>query len=79
VTRHRGRHAAGVVTITTAQAAVIAQALDDAESYRRKRAADWCSDCETAPEGACQDHLDDLDAADAYAELGRRMQQEAGQ
>jgi hypothetical protein len=64
---------AGAVTITSAQAAVIAQALDDAQAYRRRRAEAWCSDCETAPEGACQDHLADLDQADAYAELGRQL------
>jgi hypothetical protein len=63
---------AGVV-FTTGQEAVIAQALDDAEQYRRRRAADWCGDCETAPEGACEKHLEDLDQADAYRDLAARL------
>ena len=47
------------VTLTAAQAAVMADALADAEKYRRDRAAGWCADCESRPEGACPDHVDD--------------------
>jgi hypothetical protein len=67
------------VTVTTTQAALIAKALADAETYRRPHAEDWCADCETAPQGACEDHLNDLDQADAYrdlaAELARALQE----
>ena len=73
--RRPGRHARGTVRITTAQAAVIRQALADAEAYRRKRACDWCRDCATVPAGACDSHLDDLDQADAYATLGKQLQE----
>ena len=71
--RPRGGQARGTITITTAQAAVIAQALGDAEHYRRKRAADWCGDCAASPAVACDDHLDDLDQADAYRDLAAEL------
>lgn len=57
------------VTLTAAQAAAIRRALADAEVYRRQRAAAWCADCGSSPAGECADHLDDLDAADAYRDL----------
>jgi hypothetical protein len=66
-------------SISPADAAVLGQALADAEVYRRGRAGDWCADCAGSPAEACDDHLDDLDQADAYAELGRQLQQEGGQ
>jgi hypothetical protein len=57
------------VVFTAGQEAVIAQALADAETYRRKRAGTWCGDCAAGPAGGCDDHLDDLDQADAYRDL----------
>jgi hypothetical protein len=63
------------VRITAAQAAIIGQALADAEAWRRKRAGGWCRDCEQHPAGACEQHLNDLDTADAYAALGRQFQE----
>ena len=57
------------VTLTAEQVVVMADALADAEKYRRDRAAGWCADCESRPEGACPDHVDDLDQADAYRHL----------
>jgi len=54
---------------TAGQEAVVAQALADAETYRRKRAENWCGDCAAAPAGGCDNHLDDLDQADAYRDL----------
>jgi hypothetical protein len=57
------------VVLTAGHEAVVAQALADAEKYRRRRAGDWCGDCAATPAGACDDHLDDLDAADAYRDL----------
>ena len=57
------------VTLTAAQAAIVRRALADAEVHRRQRAAAWCADCESSPAGECTDHVDDLDAADAYRDL----------
>jgi hypothetical protein len=65
--------------ISPADAVTVARALADAERYRRRRVEDWCADCAGSPAEACDTHLDDLDQADAYAELGRQLQQEAGQ
>ena len=82
--RRRGRHEPFViairapgakVTLTKEDIITIAQALADAEQLRRLRASEWCQYCQIAAAGACHEHLDDLDAADAYrdlaAELGR--------
>jgi hypothetical protein len=63
-------------SISPADAATLGQALADAEAYRRERAAAYCYDCSAAPQEACETHLDDLDRADAYAELGRQLQRE---
>ncbi len=58
------------VSLTAAQAAAgVRRALADAEVYRRQRATAWCADCESSPAGECTDHVDDLDAADAYRDL----------
>jgi hypothetical protein len=54
------------VTLTAAQAVVIARALADAEQYRRDRGMAWCADCAASPAAACPGHLDELDRADAY-------------
>ena len=54
------------VTFTAAQAAVLAGALADAERYRRDLGAGLCADCAASSDGACQDHLEDLDRAEAY-------------
>jgi hypothetical protein len=69
----QGRPLDGPVTFTAAQAAVIRQALADAEVYRRKRASDWCDDCATSPAQACSDHLDDLDQADAFRAVAAEL------
>ncbi|MGH3222573.1 MAG: hypothetical protein ACRDPY_28405 [Streptosporangiaceae bacterium] len=68
----------GAVTLTAKQAAMAARALADAEGYRRLRADQWCSDCETAPEGACEDHVNDLDLADAYRDLAAELGEGSG-
>jgi hypothetical protein len=64
--------------ISPADAAVLGQALADAEAYRRGQAGDWCADCAGSPAEACTDHLDALDQADAYAALGCQLGQEEG-
>jgi hypothetical protein len=51
-------------SVSPADAVTLRQALADAEAYRRDRAA------------ACEDHVDDLDQAEAYAGLGRQLQQQ---
>ncbi len=63
---------AGVV-FTAGQETIVAQALADAEKYRRRRVEDWCGDCAATPAGACDDHLDDLDLADAYRDLAAEL------
>jgi hypothetical protein len=57
------------VTLTAAQADVIAKALADAEHYRRDSAAAWCADCAATQHGTCPDHVAFLAPADAYREL----------
>ncbi len=62
-----------VVTLTAAQATVIAKALADAEHYRRDSATAWCADCAAAQDGACPFHLDDLDRAEAYRDAAAEL------
>jgi hypothetical protein len=62
--------------LSPADAAIVGQALADAERGRRAQAAARCADCEAHPAAACESHVDDLDQADAYAELGRQLQEE---
>ena len=62
-----------VVTLTAAQAVVMAKALADAERYRRDFAAAWCADCATAKGGACPAHLAYLAPADAYRDLAAEL------
>jgi hypothetical protein len=52
----------------TGQREVLAAALADAVRYRTPEAL--CEDCETRPEGLCDDHAADLDLTDAYLALG---------
>jgi hypothetical protein len=61
-----------------ADTAVLGQALDDVQAYRRERAEAYCYECAQHPAGACETHVDDLDQADAYAGLGRQLRQEDG-
>jgi hypothetical protein len=49
------------------------QALEDAEGYRRLRADAWCAACQDAPQGACNDHVNDLTLADAYRDLAAEL------
>jgi hypothetical protein len=62
-----------VVTLTAKQAAVVANALADAEQYRRDSAATWCADCAATQDGACPDHLAHLAPASAYRELAAEL------
>jgi hypothetical protein len=61
------------VTLTAARAAVLANALADAERYRRDCGAGWCADCAALPDGTCEDHLEDLDRAEAYRDVAGEL------
>lgn len=61
------------VTLSGAQLVIILTALADAETYVTERAAAWCDACESAPEGACTEHVEDLDQADVYRQLAREI------
>jgi hypothetical protein len=63
----------GAVTLTAAQATIMARALADAEQYRRESAAAWCADCAAAQGGACPNHLAYLAPASAYRELAAEL------
>ena len=78
----RGRHEPLVIKIRMSQAkltlarpygVLIMRALDDAEGYRRLRADAWCAGCQDAPQGACDDHVNDLALADAYRDLAAEL------
>lgn len=49
-------------------------ALDHAEQLMRERVDAYCVDCATSPAEACEQHLDDLDLADAYQALATRLE-----
>jgi len=77
----RGRHATRPgtrpgVRLTAAQAALVLAALGDAAAARRERAAAYCYECAGHPAGACDEHLDDLDAAEAYETLAAGLAKE---
>jgi len=61
------------VTLTAAQATVMARALADAEHYRRDSAAMWCPACAASPGGACPCHLAYVAPADAYRALAAEL------
>jgi len=53
------------------QREVLGQALADAIAHRTPEG--FCTECETRPEGLCNDHAADLDLTDAYIQLGREL------
>jgi hypothetical protein len=61
------------VTLTAAQAAVMARALIDAEHYRRDSATAWCADCAATRGGACPDHVAFLAPVNAYRQLAAEL------
>jgi hypothetical protein len=67
----------GALILSSAQAATVACALEDAEVFLRARALAWCDDCESSPAAVCQQHLDDLDTADKYRAVAAELAKEA--
>ena len=64
----------GAVVLTRDQADTVAAALAEAADARTERAAAYCYECASHPAGACESHLDDLDRAQEYRELGRQLE-----
>lgn len=60
--------------LTRDDTATVLAALQDAAEYRTERAAQFCDDCSRHPAGACETHVDDLDAADGYRQLAARIE-----
>lgn len=48
-------------------------ALADAAAYRNDRGAGYCEACLESDAGACDGHAEDVDQADAYRSLARRI------
>jgi hypothetical protein len=55
------------------QAATALDALDVASEYRRYRASLTCEACTIHPAGLCEEHATDLDRAEEYDQLARRI------
>lgn len=67
-----------VVHLGAGELAVVLDALNDGVEYRSTRGSQYCGACNAEYGGLCYDHAGDLDRADRYAELGRRLREEAG-
>ena len=59
--------------LTAAQLPTVLAALDDAATFRTERASAYCYACSGHPAGACEEHVDDLDQADAYRQLATTL------
>jgi hypothetical protein len=79
---HRGKHEPLVITIRRPRARValtrddgqlIMRALADAAAFRQHRVNQWCESCMTAPERVCDEHLADMNLADAYGVLAAEL------
>jgi hypothetical protein len=57
--------------LTAAHLAILGAALADAIEYRQPNGD--CVACESHADGLCGDHSADLDLADSYFELARRL------
>jgi len=70
---------AGLITraaagrLTGPQRSTVLDALEDAATLRTERAAAYCYACSSHPAGACDEHVDDLDAADRYRQTAREI------
>lgn len=48
-------------------------AIAEAAEAREARASAWCDQCREAAAGMCDEHADDIDQAEAYRALARRI------
>jgi hypothetical protein len=63
----------GNYDLTDTQVDTALAALDVAAEYRRYRADLPCDRCDASPQGCCDDHMADLEAADAYDHLAAEI------
>ena len=61
------------VLLTPRDRRLLLAALADAAAYRTDRATGFCEACLEADAGVCDGHADDVDQADAYRALARRI------
>jgi hypothetical protein len=66
------RAAAGRLAL--AQLPTMLAALEDAATLRTERANAYCLRCSEHPSGACDEHLDDLDAAKRYRQMAQEIE-----
>jgi WhiB family redox-sensing transcriptional regulator len=59
--------------LTPADTRTVLAALGDAAAYRTGRATGYCIHCATSPADLCPEHADELDQADAYKALDKRL------
>lgn len=59
--------------LSPAALALLWAALKDATEYRRASVGN-CPDCESHPAGLCEPHADELDQADLFAALAKRLE-----
>ncbi len=59
--------------LTPADTRLVLAALDDAAAYRTGRATGYCIDCSTSLADLCPEHADELDQADTYKALAKRL------
>lgn len=65
--------AAAGLLLTPRDRLLLLAALADAAAYRDDRAGTCCEACESADAGACDEHADDADQAEAYRVLAARI------
>ena len=59
--------------VTPRDRRLLLAALADAATYRSERATEYCDVCESAAAGACDEHADDVDQAEQFRALARRI------
>ena len=64
----------GGCDLNPSEAATVADALAVAAEYRRYRASLNCGDCAVSPSELCEDHATDLDRADEYDTVAKRIE-----
>ena len=64
--------AAGLL-LTPRDKRLLLAALTEAADYREGRSTLFCEACQSADAGACDEHATDIDQAEAYRALARRI------